>query len=57
MVTGSYLELLSVGISPMDLGEGEPPLGRFVLAVIVSFELLQSRLENHGQLPCRNSHL
>ena len=43
MVTGSYLELLSVGTSPMDLGEGEPPLGRFVLTIIVSFELLQSK--------------
>ena len=43
MVSGSYLELLSVGIPSMIQGDDKPPLGRFVLTVIVSFELLQSK--------------
>ena len=43
MNTGSYLELLSVGIPSMNLGDAEPPLGRFVLTIIVDFELLQAK--------------
>ena len=46
MNTGSYLELLLVGIPSMYLGDAEPPLGQFILTIIVNFELLQSRLEN-----------